>query len=54
MSLTEDGALVPAVDQPFTHILKPPAQRASTCYRSSNGYASSSDAPQGSRRQTPR
>ena len=23
MSLTEDGALVPAIDQPFTHILKP-------------------------------
>jgi serine/threonine-protein kinase HipA len=24
MSLTEDGVLVPAIDQPFTHILKPP------------------------------
>jgi serine/threonine-protein kinase HipA len=23
MSLTEDGALVPAIDQPFTHIMKP-------------------------------
>ena len=23
MSLTEDGALIPAIDQPFTHILKP-------------------------------
>ena len=54
MSLTEDGALVPAIDQPFTHILKPAGTAGFDMLPIVEWLCLELGAPRVSKRQTPR